>query len=212
MAAAVPFIGPALGVVGSLIGSSGAKKAAKQQVAGQQAAIDTQEKYLSPFSEAGTAGLGAVQDFVDTGANFADTQAFKDIINTQKARGASLSGGTLTGLTDYYANNFRPQRLNELAFLPQLGARAAGDLAAGIGGLQQNIGDARAQGTIGSSNALVGGLGAIGGINFSNLLSPTNLAGQPQSNLGGLTPQQYYTTPTQPFGTFNTGIGPFGGG
>ena len=195
MPAAVPFIPAALSLAGSIIGSRAQKKAARQQQRGQEAAIETQKEFLGPFAQAGTAGLGAVQSFVDQGADFSQTQAFKDIINTQKARGASLSGGTLTGLTDYYAQNFRPQRLNELAFLPQLGARAAGDLATGVGGLQQNIGDIRGAGTLGSSNALVSGLGAIGGINFANLLSPTNLAGQPQPNLGGQTPQQFFRGP-----------------
>ena len=171
MPAAVPFIGPALGIVGSIIGSRGAKKAAKQQVAGQQAAIATQEQYLSPFANAGTQGLGALQDFVNEGSNFSDTQAFKDIVNTQKARGQSLSGNTLTALTQYQQRNFRPQRLQELGFLPQLGARAAGDLASGIGGLQQNIGEQRAGGTTGSANALVDGLGAISSLNFQNLFN-----------------------------------------
>ena len=175
MPAAAPFIPAALGVAGSLIGAKGSKDAARQQVKGQQQAIETQKQFLSPFADAGTQGLGAVQDFVNQGSNFADTQAFKDITNSARAGGQFGSGNRATALTDFFATNFRPQRLNELAFLPQLGQRAAGNLASGIGGLQQNIGDARAQGTLGQAQNFAGGLGALGSIDFASLLNRNNL-------------------------------------
>ncbi len=175
LAALIPAIA---GVAGSLIGAKASKKAAKQQVAGQQAAIATQERFLSPFATAGTEGLGAVQDFVNQGSDFSQTQAFKDITNASKAGGQFGSGNRATALTDYFATNFRPQRLNELGFLPQLGARAAGDLASGIGGLQQNIGTAQARGTIGQGNAFASGIGAFGGIDFASLLRKNNLGSQ----------------------------------
>lgn len=162
MPSAAPFIPAAASIAGSIIGGKAAKKAAGQQVAAQQAAIDTQEKYLSPYAQAGQAGLGDLQNFVSQGANFADTQAFKDITNMARAGGQFGSGNRATALTDYYATNFRPQRMRELSFLPELGGRAAGDLAAGIGGLQQNIGTARAEGTIGKANAYASGLGSFG--------------------------------------------------
>lgn len=172
MPSAAPFIGPALGIAGSLIGARASKKAAGQQAAGQREAIATQREFLDPFAQAGIGGLGAVQEFVGQGADFSQTQAFKDITNLAKAgRGAGFgSGNLLTDLSSYYATNFRPQRLNELAFLPQLGARAAGDLAAGIGGLQQNIGDIRGAGTLGRAGAFASGLGALGSINFLDLI------------------------------------------
>ena len=192
MPAAIPFIPAIAGVAGSIIGSRSASKAAKQQTKAQQAAIDTQKEFLSPFADAGTQGLNALQQFVDEGSNFADTQAFKDITNASKAGGQFQAGNRATALTDFFATNFRPQRLNELGFLPTLGARAAGDLAAGIGGLQQNIGDIQGQGTINQGNSLVSGINALGSINFSSLLNRNNLGGQPQANLGGQTPQSFF--------------------
>ena len=175
MPAAIPFIPAAIGLAGSVIGSRASSKAAKQQRKGNEAAINTMQQYLGPYSAAGQAGLGGVQDFVNQGANFADTQAFKDITNSAKAGGQYMSGNRGTALTDYYATNFRPQRMNELMQLPQLGAYAGNALATGIGGLQQNIGNANAQGTLGSAGNWANALGAIGSINFSSLLNRNNI-------------------------------------
>ena len=211
MPAAIPFIPAAVGIAGSIIGAKASKKAAKQQVAGQQAAIGTMEQYLSPYANAGANGLSGVQSFVDNGASFADTQAYKDITNSARAGGQFQSGNRATALTDYYATNFRPQRMNELLALPQMGAYAGNALAQGIGGLQQNIGDANAAGTIGAGNNWTNALGALGGVNFSSLLNRNNLGGQPQANLGGQTPQNYFAQPQQQFGTFNTGFNKYGG-
>lgn len=210
MPAAIPLIGPALGIAGSILGSRAEKKAARQQVRGQEAAIETQKELLGPFAQAGTAGLPAVQEFVSGGADFSQTQAFKDIINTQKARGQGLSGNTLTSLTDFYATNFRPQRLNELLALPGLGANAAAGLASNVGGLQQNIGTAQARGTIGQGNQISSALGGLGAVNFSNLFRTSNLTSPLSAS--SQAPFSQPVNQLQPFGTFNTGIGPFGGG
>lgn len=179
---AFQFLPAALGLAASLIGAKSSKKAARQQEKAQREAIATQERFLSPFATAGTQGLGALQDFVSQGADFSQTQAFKDITNQARASGQFGSGNRATALTEFFATNFRPQRLQELSALPNLGARAAGDLAAGIGGIQQNIGDIRGQGTIGQGNAFASGLGALGAINFSSLLNRNNLQ-QPVNNL-----------------------------
>ena len=188
------------------------KKAAKQQVKGQQAAIDTQKQYLGPFAEAGAGGINALQQFVDEGANFRDTQAFKDITNSSKANVGGLagvqSGSRQTALAEFFATNFRPQRMAELGFLPQLGANAAGNLARNVGGLQQNIGDARAAGTIGQGNSFASGINALGSLNFSNLIRTNPLT----SPLSASSQLPFSQQPQQPFGTFNTGIGPFGDG
>ena len=169
------LIPAAASLIGSMIGGSSAKKAARQQAKGQQAAIGTMEQYIGPYAQAGTNALSNLQGFVDQGANFADTQAFKDITNSAKAGGQFGSGNRMTALTDYYATNFRPQRMNELSFLPYIGAQAAGNLATGIGGLQQNIGDARAAGTIGQGNAWASGVNAVGSLNFNDLLQKYNI-------------------------------------
>ena len=116
----------AAAAVGSAaIGAIASSRASKSASKGQDKALKANQELLGPFTTAGAAGLEGVQNFVDQGSNFADTRAFKDIINTQRASGGQLSGNTLTGLTDYYANNFRQQRMNELSFLPRLGANAA---------------------------------------------------------------------------------------
>ena len=209
-AIAIPAVA---GIAGSIIAGKSAKKAAKQQRKGQEAAINTMSQYLGPYSEAGAAGLPGVQSFVDEGINYRDTQAFKDIINSRKAGVGSGygSGGRDTALADYMMTNFRPQRLNELMQLPSLGANASNAMATGIGGLQQNIGTANAAGTIGAGNAWAGGINALGATDFSGLWNPTSLAGQPQNNLMGATPQQFYAPPQQQFGTFNTGFNKYGG-
>lgn len=165
---------------GSLFGSSQEKRAAKQQQRGQEAAIATQERFLSPFAEAGQQGINALQNFVSQGADFSQTQAFKDITNQARAAGQFGSGNRATALTDFFATNFRPQRLNELAFLPSLGAGAAGVAASNIGGLQQNIGTAQARGTVGSANAITSGLNSLsflGLLNRNNQPSFSNLTG-----------------------------------
>ena len=166
---------PAAAIIGSsIIGAVASSRAASKQAKQTRRAIEAQNELLGPFAQAGTAGLPAVQEFVSEGADFSQTQAFKDIINTQKARGASLSGGTLTGLTDYYARNFRPQRLNELSFLPTLGANAAARQATNVGGLRESLGATQAGGVLGVGSAAQQGLGSL---SFLNLLNQQNPVG-----------------------------------
>jgi hypothetical protein len=69
-----------------------------------------------------------------------------------------------------------------------LGAGAAQSLASGIGGIQQNIGDIRGAGTIGQGNAIGGGLGALGSINFSSLLNQNSLNNPAFNNQSFLDP------------------------
>ena len=142
--------GVATAVVGSaVIGAVVSNKASKRAAKGQDKAIAAQNELLGPYAQAGQAGLGGVQSFVDEGSNFADTQAFKDITNSSKAGGQYLSGNRATALTDYYANNFRPQRLNELMQLPTLGANAAAGQATNLGNLYNTQGNAQANGIYG---------------------------------------------------------------
>ena len=150
MPTAAAIVGSA--IIGGVASNSAASKSAKAQRKG----IEASNALLQPFSQAGAAGLGGVQDFVNQGANFADTQAFKDITNSAKAAGQFGSGNRMTALTDYYATNFRPQRLNELGFLPQLGANASAHQASNILGGQQALGQTRAAGILGMGNAAQG--------------------------------------------------------
>ena len=159
MPTAAAIVGSA--VVGAVVSNKASKRAAK----GQDKAIAAQNELLGPYAQAGQAGLGGVQSFVDEGSNFADTQAFKDITNSSKAGGQYLSGNRATALTDYYARNFRPQRLNELMQLPSLGANAAAGQANNLGQLYSDQGATRAAGTLGIGNSIQGGLNSFAFLN-----------------------------------------------
>jgi hypothetical protein len=144
----------AAAIAGSaIIGGIASNSAAKKQSKAAQKGIDAQNALLGPYATQGQQGLGAVQSFVDNGANFADTQAYKDITNASRAGGQFGSGNRATALTDYYATNFRPQRLNELMQLPTLGANAAAGQASNLGNLYQAQGNAQAAGITGMGNA-----------------------------------------------------------
>ncbi|GAG18574.1 unnamed protein product, partial [marine sediment metagenome] len=91
-----------------------------------------------------------------------------DIINTQKAGGSGkFSGNTLTGLTNYYANNFRPQRLNELLALPTIGANASAQQATSLGNQFTNLGNTQAAGAYGQGQAAQQGLNSLAFLQLS---------------------------------------------
>ncbi len=159
----------AVAIAGSaLVGAVASDRAASKSAKAQKKGIDATNQLLTPFSEAGASGLGDVQSFVDQGANFSDTQAFKDIINTQKARTASFSGNQLTGLTNYYAQNFRPQRLNELLALPTIGANASAQQATNLGSQFTNLGNTQAAGVLGAGNSISSGINSLGFLGLYN--------------------------------------------
>jgi len=174
----------AAAIVGSAaIGAFASDRASKQQAKGQDKAIAAQNELLGPYSEAGAAGLGGVQDFVDNGARFSDTQAFKDITNSAKAGGMALSGNRLTALSDYYATNFRPQRLNELMQLPTLGANASAGQASNLGNLYSAQGASNAAGTLGMANSVNNGINSLA---FMNAWQNSGGGGGSLSNLNGI--------------------------
>lgn len=164
----------AVAIAGSaIIGGIASNKASKQAAKGQDKAIAAQNELLGPYSEAGAAGIPAVQSFVDEGARFSDTQAFKDITNSSKAGGQYLSGNRATALTEYYAKNFRPQRLNELMQLPALGGNAAAGQANNLGQLYSNQGATNAAGTLGIANSLSSGLNSFAFLNAQQQGQPS---------------------------------------
>ena len=170
----------AVAIAGSaIIGGIASSSAASKQAKAERKSIKAQNELIGPFTQAGTQGLNALQSFVDEGANFADTQAFKDITNSSKAGGQFQSGNRATALTDFFATNFRPQRLAELSFLPRLGANTAVGQATNVGNSFSNIGAAGAAGTVGVGNAAIGGLNAIQFLN-------RNPSGGSFSNLSGI--------------------------
>lgn len=147
--------GAVIGVVGGAITS---KKASDSASKGQKKALAAQQRLLGPYAEAGHAALPALQAFVNQGSDYSNTQAYKDIVNSAKAGGMSLSGNRLTALTDYYATNFRPQRLNELMAIPKMGANAAAGQATNEGNLYSGIGASNAAGWLGVGNSIQNGL------------------------------------------------------
>jgi hypothetical protein len=184
--------GIATAIVGSaIIGGIASNKASKRQSKSADRAIAAQNELIGPFSQAGQDALPALQDFVANGANFSDTQAFKDITNSAKAGGQRQSGNRLTALTDYYATNFRPQRFNELSFLPRLGANAAAGQATNVGNLNIQKGNAQAGGILGIGNSAISGINAFqflnsGGGNSLNLNNSS--PGGSLSTLNGVRP------------------------
>ena len=158
-------------IIGSLIGAKGAKKAANQQAEGQREALGTIREFNQPFVDFGRQNLDPLQEFVNQGGNFSDTQDFKDIINSQKAQGGTLSGNQLTALTRFQQENFRPERFNELFSIAQLGQNAAAGTSNQIATLQQNIGTARGRGTTNATNALTSGINQL---TFLDLLKRQN--------------------------------------
>ena len=179
----------AAAIIGSaVIGGIASNRAASKSAKAQQKGIDAQNKLLGPYATQGQQGLGAVQSFVDQGANFSDTQAYKDITNSSKAGGQFGSGNRATALTDYYATNFRPQRLNELMQLPTLGANAAAGQASNLGNLYTAQGNTQAAGILGMGNAASGALNNLGFLGMYRQANPTgNAAVQPgQHGYGGI--------------------------
>ena len=147
----------AVAIAGSaVIGAVASDRAASKQAKAERKSIEAQNELIGPFTEAGTQGLNALQSFVDEGADFSDTQAFKDITNISKVGGQFQSGNRATELTKFFATNFRPQRLAELSFLPRLGANTAVGQATNVGNAFSNIGATQAAGTIGVGQAAVG--------------------------------------------------------
>ena len=173
----------AAAIVGSaVIGGVASSKASKAQSRSQDKAIAAQNELIGPFTQAGSEGINALQQFVDQGANFSDTQAFKDITNSSKAGGQFASGNRATALTDFFATNFRPQRMAELGFLPTLGANAAVGQATNVGNLLQQQGQTKAAGIHGVGSAAQQGFNSLGFLNMIN--QQKNLA--VQNDVGSL--------------------------
>jgi hypothetical protein len=214
MAAAIPaLIGGAVSLYSAKKGRKAQKKATAAQQGYTQQAIDTQNQLygqaqsannalygqatgavnsiLSPYAQAGQQGLGALQSFVDQGAKFSDTPAFKDIVNTQRAGGQGQSGNTLTALGNYYGSIFRPQRLNELGYLPRIGAQAAGQQAGIMGNLYSGQANSNAN-LFGAQASAVGSLQAAQGGTAAGGIFGQNNVNQQLINTGGFLAQGLY--------------------
>ena len=209
-------IGTAAALIGSaIIGGVAANRAASKSAKAARAGIRSQNELLGPYSQAGAQGLGAVQDFVDSGSeqNFRDTQAFKDIINSARAGGANRSGNRDTALGDYLMTNYRPQRLNELMMLPTVGANASAQQATNLMGGYQNLGNTQAAGIMGMGNAASNALNSYAYLQNYNAGKSTGGFTPFNPNAGSGLPPLTYTgygmgqqTPQQRYGNQNYGF------
>ena len=179
----------------AVIGAIASNRAAKKQIKANDRAAERTQELLSPWTDAGAAGIPAAQAFIDNGARFSDTQAYKDITNTQAAGGSFDSGGRGTALANYYATNFRPQRLNELLAIPRLAGNMAVGQATNEASLINQSGQAAANGIYGVGNSIQNGVNSIGFLNAYRNQNPTTSL---TTSGGGY---------QQPFGTFQTGVG-----
>ena len=189
----------AVAIAGSaIIGAVASNRGANKQIKANERAADRQQELIGPYTDAGVAGLGAAQDFVSNGARYSDTQAYKDINNSKAASGSFNSGGRDTALIDYYATNFRPQRLNELLAIPRMGANAAVGQATNEGNLISQSGQAAANGIYGVGNSIQSGVNSIGFLNAYRNQNPTvslsgnSLTGATVAGSGGQTPQSFF--------------------
>lgn len=178
---------------GALIGSSASKSASAQQVAEQQAALAQQQSMfntakgaLNPYVQSGQSVLPTLQGLLTPGTSaqtlsqmpgfqFQSQYGTMAATNALAARGQGASAGPLATAISQYNNGLAgttwQNTVNALQGFANTGANAAGNLAGGAissgnaqAGTLGNIGTAQAQGTLGSANALSGGLtGAAGG-------------------------------------------------
>ena len=187
--------GAAISVVGGVIGSKGADKAAKRQQAGVQAGIDSEERMFDkslalqePYREAGYESLSGLQQLVDpagraelldqyySGSEFAGLQ---EQTEEQQLRNAAVTGGLRGGGNQAALATIAPQlgqqylssRYNQLTGLANMGMGAASQ------------GSAQASNLGGSISALQQS-GAQAGA--ANALAQANIWGNVVSDVGGM--------------------------
>lgn len=199
------------GIGGALISSNAAKNASSQQAAMGQQALGQQNALfqqgvgmVQPFIDKGNAAGTTLQSLLTPGPNqtatlsqipgfqFAQDWGQKAIANQATTTG--MGGNQLKAGADY-ATGAAQQGFGTLAQLllglTNTGAGAAGSAfgnatqtGANMGSTITGIGNAQAAGTLGSANALAGGLQGVGntGINsllLNKLLAPGGAAANP---------------------------------
>jgi hypothetical protein len=208
---------PVLGsVVGGLIQSNAAGKAANAQTAAAQAGIAAIQKALAPYQQAGVGAVGGQQDLLGLNgpekqqAAIAAIQASPQFTSMQQLgenrilANASATGGLRGGNTQGALAQFSPQLLSQLidqqytrlGGLSSMGANAAAGVGSATANLQGQIGSAQAGQALANGGALQGafssGFGALG------------------QYLGGQQPMQGIAPTLQtstPFGQFQLGGG-----
>ena len=186
--------------VGAIASSSAASKQAKasQNALGLQESMFNQAKAgLQPYNDFGQSVLPELQGLLGIGPKggagmqstleqlpgyqFTLGQGLRSTQNSYAARGLGSSGAALKGAAGYatgLANSQYSNYFNQLLGSAQLGGNAAaavggvaGQFASPVGNSATNIGNAQANGILGASNALGGGINnAVGGYLFNSLL------------------------------------------
>lgn len=162
-------------VVGGVMQSSAASKAAKAQtnaanssIAAQREFFNVSQENLKPFINTGTAAGKKIADLQGLeggdsssimstleglpGYQFAKTQGLKATQNSATARGLGISGAAQKGAADYttgLANQYYNNLLSGLQTTQQTGANAAAGLANNATATGQGVGEA----LIGAGNA-----------------------------------------------------------
>lgn len=211
-------IGAVGSIGGALIGSSAASNASSQQVAEQQAALAQQKQMfgvaqnaLNPFIGIGGSAGNTLQSLLTPGSDaaatlskmpgFAFASQYGNLATTNAlaARTGASAGPLAAALSQYNNGLASTQYFNTVNALQNTfgtGASAASALAGNAitsGNSQAqtfgNIGTAQAAGTLGSANALAGGLNGAAG-SASNALLYSQLFGNGGGGGGLYTPQQ----------------------
>jgi hypothetical protein len=204
IAAVAPIIGAGIGLYGASQQASAAKSAAKDQTAGQMAAIAEQKRQYDqsrademPYMQAGQSNLAQMGKldsgdfssfFASPDYNFTLQQGINASDAGAAARGGLYSGGHSADLMNYgqgLASQQYNSFYNKLAGIANLGQDATartGALGAGaanqISDAYGNIGNANAMGAIGSANAWSNGLGGL-----ASMLSNSSYGGGGDLNL-----------------------------
>jgi hypothetical protein len=174
-------------VFGGIMGSKSEKKAAAQRAAAIKAATEQQtasyresQEFLEPRAQQEQAAMGRVTNLLGLDGEAPDFSTFTDspgyefqreqgqqaIERSAAARGGLQSGNTLAAAAEYGQGLADSTFQNYLAQVMQLQnqgvdtnqANLATNYGVNVGNLLTGAGEARASGTVGSTNALVGGL------------------------------------------------------
>ncbi len=205
-------------VVGGVVATRGAKKAAGAQVqaaeaaAGEQrAARESFEQRTEPFREAGLAGAKQLTSFLEDPTQqleeinpivaFLREQGFEQIQESAAARGRLGAGGTLrdltrfdVGLTSTVVPQLQNQRFNQLFNVAGLGANVAA--GQGTAGLQTatNVSNLLTAGGQAQAAGIVGQTGAITG-GIQNIAKTVGAFPNVFGGGGGTTDEFGFTAP-----------------
>lgn len=194
------------------------ERGAKAGIEEQRLARESFEERTEPFRQIGVQAGEQLQGFIADPSqqlaeinpivDFLRQQGFEQIQESAAAQGRLGAGGTLqdltrfdVGLTSTVIPQLQNQRFNQLFNTAQLGANVAAgqggaalQTGANISNLLGNVGQAQAQGAIGQSQAITGGLSSIAGAvgAFPNIfggqpppvVSDISIAAQPRTGLG----------------------------